>query len=113
MSQTIAHRHESHLHISWAPVLAVLATAIIAAAVLVVINQPTTTSTTADTSVGAAAVALTADVPKDLSPAFRLRLIDAARATAPAVPAALSLSRIVHNVPQGTLEARAVGGLAP
>lgn len=61
MATTIAHRQ--HIHVPLTPIIAVLATAVVAAAVLVLINQPTTTSTSTKTQAAA--------VPMPESPALR------------------------------------------
>src|SRR5665647_3652914 len=55
MATTIAHRQ--HVHVPLTPIIAVLATAVVAAAVLVLINQPTTTSTSTETQAGVATAA--------------------------------------------------------
>ena len=62
MSHTIAHRHGTHMHVPWVPILAVLATVIVAAAVLVIINQPSATTSTPATETGSAAVVAPASV---------------------------------------------------
>lgn len=69
MSTTIAHRQ--HVHVPLTPIIAVLATAVVAAAVLVLINQPTTTSTSTETQAGVATAAQAAVVPMPESPALR------------------------------------------
>jgi len=109
MSQTIAHEHGTHVHIPLAPIIALVVAAIVAAAVLILINQPTITTTQTETAVGPATTALTADVPKDLSPAFRVRLLQ--QANEPSLTPAQA--RTAHNHPEGTLEARGVGALVP
>ena len=110
MSQTIAHEHGTHVHIPLAPIIALVVAAIVAAAVLILINQPTITTTQTETAVGPATTALTADVPEDLSPAFRVRLLQ--QANEPSLTPAQA--RTAHNHPEGTLEARGgVGVLVP
>jgi hypothetical protein len=109
MSQTIAHRHGTHVHIPLAPMIALAVAAIIAAAVLILINQPTATTTQTETAVGPATTPLTAEVPKDLSPAFRLQVLKQAHAPVLSPLQAWTM----HNRPEGTLEARGAGVLAP
>src|SRR5665647_1783119 len=60
MATTIAHRQ--HVHVPLTPIIAVLATAVVAAAVLVLINQPTTTSTSTETQAGVPTAAACAAV---------------------------------------------------
>jgi hypothetical protein len=62
MSQTIAQRHGPRLHVRWVPILAVLATVLVAALALVIINRPSTTTTPPATTAGVAAAALVADM---------------------------------------------------
>jgi hypothetical protein len=44
MSQTIAHRHATQIHVPLAPIMALIVAIIVAAAVLILINQPVTTT---------------------------------------------------------------------
>jgi len=67
MSHTIAHRHGTHIHVPWVPILAVIATAIVAAAVLVIINQLDTTTTTPATTVGPVTVVKPASVSRPVT----------------------------------------------
>jgi len=102
MSQTIAHRHGTHVRIPLAPIIALAVAAIIAAAVLVLINQPTSTTTRTETAVGAATVALPASVPHRVTIGERRHLIERAQARAHAPAASLAEWRILHNHPEGT-----------
>lgn len=75
MSHTIAHRPHVH-HLPLAPVIAVIAVALIAAAVIWAVNQPTATTTT--TTVGASIVSPVvhpAAVAAPESPVFRHALM--------------------------------------
>jgi len=117
MSQTIAHRHGTHVHIPLAPLIALVVAAIIAAAVLILINQPMSTTTSTETTVGAATMALPASVHHPETVAMRRHMIEQAqarvqaRAHAPALTAAKW--RILHNHLQGTTtNASSVGTLA-
>ena len=100
MSQTIAHRHGVQVHLPWVPILAVLATAIVAVAVLVLVNQPTTTSTESGTTAGAVTAVQSADVPKPENPAFRRQLVEQARVQTP--QATQAEWRAMHSHPEGT-----------
>jgi len=73
MSTTIAHRH--HVHVPLAPILAVIVTALIAAAVIMVINQPT--STTTQTKAVSAPLARSAAVPLPETLAVRHQALEA------------------------------------
>ncbi len=74
MSNTIAHRPHAH-HLPLAPVIAVVAVALIAAAVIWAINQPeTTTTTTVGTSI-VSPVVHPAAVAAPESPVFRHALM--------------------------------------
>jgi hypothetical protein len=85
MSQTTtAQRHGTRVHLPLTPILAVLATAIIAAAVLILINQPTTTSTSTETQAGVASAAQAVAVPRPESPALRRQLAETQNADVPA-----------------------------
>jgi hypothetical protein len=102
MSQTIAHRHETHMHISLVPIIAFAVAVIVAAAVLILINQPTSTTTKAETSAGVAAVAVPAVVPHRETVAMRRNLIAQAQARAKAPAPTPAEWRIMHNHLQGT-----------
>ena len=69
MATTIAHRQ--HIHVPLTPIIAVLATAVVAAAVLILINQPATTSTLTETQAGVATAAQAVAVPRPETPALR------------------------------------------
>ena len=69
MATTIAHRQ--HIHVPLTPIIAVLATAVVAAAVLILINQPATTSTSTETQAGVATAAQAVAVPRPETPALR------------------------------------------
>jgi len=74
MSNTIAHRPHAH-HLPLAPVIAVVAVALIAAAVIWSINQPeTATTTTVGTSIVSPVVHPAAVAPPE-SPVFRHALM--------------------------------------
>ncbi len=98
MSQTIAQRQHTRVHIPLTPIIALAVAVIATAAILVLIDQPTTTTSRTETSVTAATVAVPASVPKDESPAVRRHVMGQAQA-APATPAEW---RIMHNHPEGT-----------
>lgn len=74
MSQSIAHRQRTRVHVPPAPILAVLVTAIVAAAVLLLVNQPTITNTPTETQAGVAAASQAAAVPRPESPALRRQI---------------------------------------
>jgi biotin carboxyl carrier protein len=110
MSQTIANRHGVHVRLPWVPILAVLATAIIAAAVLVLVNQPTSTRTESGTAAAAITAVQSASVPKPENPAFRRQLAEQAQAQTP--QAAQAQWRAMHSHPEGTtLDAIGTGTL--
>jgi len=108
MSQTIAHRHETHVHVPLTPIIALVVAAIIAAGILIVINQPQFTTSRTETSVGAVTAVLPASVPKPESPAVRRHLVQQAQASVSS-PAAW---RITHNHAKG-ISLDAFGGYVP
>jgi len=113
MSQTIAHRHGTHVHIPLAPIIALVSAAIFAAAVLILINQPTITNTQTETAVGAAMVTLPAGVSHHESIGERRHLIEQAQARAHAPAASPARWMILHNHRGGsTVAAPGVGALA-
>jgi hypothetical protein len=79
MSRTIAHRHGTHVHIPWAPVLTVAVAVAVAVTVLVLVNQPAaTTNNGGQVAVGAAAAADAAVIPAPESVAARRHLFEQA-----------------------------------
>jgi hypothetical protein len=102
MSQTIAQRHTTHVHIPLAPIIALVVAVIVAAAVLILINQPTSTTTKAETSAAVATVALPAAVPHPETLAMRRHMIEQAQARAQAPAPSSAEWRILHNHLQGT-----------
>jgi hypothetical protein len=113
MSQTIAHRHGTHVHVPLAPIIALVVAAIVAAAVLILVNQPATTTTRTETAVGAAMVALPAGVSHRMSIGERRDLIEQARSRA-SVPASVQW-RVFHNHHRGWTQTGAwgAGALVP
>ena len=97
MSQTIAHRHGTHVHIPLTPIIALVIAAIFAAAVLILINQHTATTTRTETAVGAAMVVLPAGVSHRMSIGERRDLLDQALARAHAPAASPARWMILHN----------------
>jgi len=112
MSQTIAHRHATHLHIPLAPIIALVAAVIVAAAVLILINQPTSTPTRTETSAVAATVAVPASVPHPETLAMRRHIIEQAQARAKAPASSAADWRILHNHLQGTSVGASSSGAA-
>jgi len=110
MSQTIAHRHGTHVHIPLAPIIALVVAAIIAAAVLILINQPTATTTRIEASVGAATVVSPASVYHRTSIGERRHLNEQAQARAH-VPAQARMAQS-HHLGWSQTEALGAGALA-
>jgi hypothetical protein len=102
MSQTIAHRHATHVHIPLAPIIALVIAVIVAAAVLILINQPTTTNTRTETTASAATAVVPAVVPHHETLAMHRHIIEQAQARAKAPGMSPAERRILHNHLQGT-----------
>ena len=101
MSQTIAQRQATQVHVPVAPIIALAVAVIVVAAVLVPLHQPTSATTRTGTSAGAAAVALPAAASEHMNPAMRRHMIEQAHARAQA--ASPTKWKIVHNHRQGTM----------
>ena len=96
---SVAITHRPHIHLPWMPIIALGVAAVIATTVLVLINQPSTTSTS-ETQTGSVAAVGAAAVPMPESPALRRTVMEAAPAEASA-PEALAYLR--SRVPGVTL----------
>ena len=101
MSQTIAQRQATQVHVPVAPIIALAVAVIVVAAVLVPLHQLTSATTRTGTSAGAAAVALPAAASEHMNPAMRRHMIEQAHARAQV--ASPTKWKIVHSHRQGTM----------
>jgi len=107
MNTTIAHRQ--HVHVPLAPIIAVLATVVVAAAVLILINQPSQTITS-ETTVSVAPATTAAEIARPETPALRRQL---AETQAAVVPAAEAFQYPLNHVQGTTLDSAGSYELAP